>query len=49
MRNKYKRHDYGVRGFYEGWYRSVYTDSFQLEDGLVSFPTIAGLGTKLNN
>jgi galactonate dehydratase len=38
-----------VRGFYEGWYRSVYTDSFQPEDSLVSFPTIAGLGTKLKN
>ena len=36
-----------VRGFYEGWYRSVYTGSFQPENGLASFPREAGLGTRL--
>ncbi len=36
-----------VRGFYEGWYRAVYTENIQIESGVASFPTVPGLGTKL--
>jgi galactonate dehydratase len=36
-----------VRGFYDGWYRSVYTDNLKIEDGQASFPEIPGLGTRL--
>ncbi len=36
-----------VRGFCEGWYRSVYTDNVQIEDGKAAFPVVPGLGTRL--
>jgi len=36
-----------VRGFCEGWYRSVYTDNVRIEDGKASFPDGPGLGTRL--
>ena len=36
-----------VRGFCEGWYRSVYTDNVQIEDGKAAFPDVPGLGTRL--
>jgi galactonate dehydratase len=36
-----------VRGFCEGWYRTVYTDNVQIEDGKAAFPKVPGLGTRL--
>jgi L-alanine-DL-glutamate epimerase-like enolase superfamily enzyme len=36
-----------VRGFYRGYYKRVYTNNIEIEDGAASFPTIPGLGTKL--
>jgi galactonate dehydratase len=36
-----------VRGFYNGWYKWVYTDNVQIEKGYASFPTVPGLGTRL--
>jgi galactonate dehydratase len=36
-----------VRGFCEGWYRSVYTDNVRIEDGKAAFPDVPGLGTRL--
>jgi galactonate dehydratase len=36
-----------VRGFYNGWYKTVYTDNVQIEDGRAAFPTSPGLGTRL--
>ena len=36
-----------VRGFCEGWYRSVYTDHVRIEDGMAAFPVVPGLGTRL--
>ena len=38
-----------VRGFYQGWYRSVYTTDVQIEAGHASFPTLPGLGTSLKD
>ena len=37
-----------VRGFYEGWYRSVYTDNVRIEEGMATAPDGPGLGTRLN-
>ncbi len=36
-----------VRGFYRGWYKSVYTNNVSIEGGYASFPTLPGLGTQL--
>ncbi len=36
-----------VRGFCEGWYRSVYTDNVRIENGMATFPDGPGLGTRL--
>jgi galactonate dehydratase len=36
-----------VRGFYRGWYKWVYTDNIEIEEGHASFPTLPGLGTRL--
>jgi L-alanine-DL-glutamate epimerase-like enolase superfamily enzyme len=36
-----------VRGFYRGWYKWVYTDNVDIEEGQASFPTSPGLGTRL--
>lgn len=36
-----------VRGFCEGWYRSVYTDNVRIEQGMATFPDGPGLGTRL--
>jgi galactonate dehydratase len=36
-----------VRGYYEGWYKPVYTENVQIENGYASFPTRPGLGTSL--
>ncbi len=36
-----------VRGFYEGWYRDVYTENVQIRDGYAAMPTAPGLGTAL--
>lgn len=36
-----------VRGFYDGWYKSVYANNIQIENGYASFPTSPGLGTRL--
>jgi L-alanine-DL-glutamate epimerase-like enolase superfamily enzyme len=38
-----------VRGFCEGWYRSVYTDNVRIEDGKAAFPDVPGLGTRLKS
>jgi galactonate dehydratase len=36
-----------VRGFYRGYYKSVYTNNIEIEQGQASFPTRPGLGTQL--
>jgi L-alanine-DL-glutamate epimerase-like enolase superfamily enzyme len=36
-----------VRGFYQGWYSEVYTDSITIDEGFANFPTKPGLGTRL--
>jgi galactonate dehydratase len=36
-----------VRGFYRGWYKSVYTNNLPIEGGYASFPASPGLGTQL--
>lgn len=36
-----------VRGFYRGWYQSVYTENVMIENGYASFPVAPGLGTQL--
>ncbi|WP_158752023.1 mandelate racemase/muconate lactonizing enzyme family protein [Acidobacterium sp. S8] len=36
-----------VRGYYEGWYKLVYTNNVQIENGRALFPSVAGLGTGL--
>jgi L-alanine-DL-glutamate epimerase-like enolase superfamily enzyme len=36
-----------VRGYYEGWYKSVYTSNVQIENGQALFPSAPGLGTRL--
>jgi galactonate dehydratase len=36
-----------VRGFYEGWYRSVYENNLRIEMGQAWFPSVPGLGTRL--
>lgn len=38
-----------VRGFYDGWYKSVYTHNVQIADGHASIPTLPGLGTTLKS
>ncbi len=38
-----------VRGFYEGWYREVYTENIRIDGGFAEFPTGAGLGTALRD
>jgi L-alanine-DL-glutamate epimerase-like enolase superfamily enzyme len=36
-----------VRGFYRGYYKSVYTNNIEIEQGQATFPTRPGLGTQL--
>lgn len=36
-----------VRGFYEGWYKDVYTEIVQIEDGFATIPSAPGLGIAL--
>jgi galactonate dehydratase len=36
-----------VRGFYEGWYRQVYTGNIVVRDGRVGFPDGPGLGVAI--
>lgn len=36
-----------VRGYYEGWYKLVYTNNVQIENGRALLPSAAGLGTGL--
>jgi galactonate dehydratase len=36
-----------VRGFYQGWYSTVYTDPIVIREGFAEFPTKPGLGTGL--
>jgi galactonate dehydratase len=36
-----------VRGFYEGWYRDVYTENVQIQDGAAAIPSASGIGTSL--
>lgn len=38
-----------VRGFYEGWYREVYTDNICIDRGFAEFPRKPGLGTGLRD
>jgi L-alanine-DL-glutamate epimerase-like enolase superfamily enzyme len=36
-----------VRGFYEGWYKNVYTENVQIRDVFATIPAVPGLGTAL--
>lgn len=36
-----------VRGYYEGWYKDVYTENIQIQDGFATMPAVPGLGTAL--
>ncbi len=36
-----------VRGFYQGWYDTCYTDNIEIQNGFASFPVRPGLGTGL--
>jgi galactonate dehydratase len=36
-----------VRGYYEGWYRDVYTENVQIQDGMAAMPSAPGIGTAL--
>jgi L-alanine-DL-glutamate epimerase-like enolase superfamily enzyme len=38
-----------VRGFYEGWYREVYTENIRIDRGFAEFPVKPGLGTELRD
>ena len=36
-----------VRGYYQGWYRDVYTENVQIQDGFATIPVKPGLGVQL--
>jgi galactonate dehydratase len=38
-----------VRGFYDGWYREVYTENIRIDRGFAEFPVKPGLGTALRH